>query len=67
MQFPKFQDFLATLSPEMITGIMEDAKLKCESLTSAGTGEQIGAISWTISLELLALYHVWLEESLQNL
>ena len=58
MRFPEFQNFLATLSPEKISEIMEDAKLKCAETESFGSGGQISSISWTISLELLALYHV---------
>ncbi len=64
MTLPNFQEFLATLSPETITEIMEDAKSKCEASESFGPGGQICSISWTVSLELLALYHVRLQESL---
>lgn len=66
MKFPSFQDFLSTLSPEKIEQIMLDAKAKCEEASCMGSGEQISAISWTVSLELLALYHLWLEEALQD-
>lgn len=66
MKFPSFQDFLSTLAPEKIEQIMLDAKVKCEEASCMGSGEQIAAISWTVSLELLALYHLWLEESLRD-
>lgn len=64
MKLPSFQDFLSTLTPEKIEQIMSDAKAKFEETSCMGSGEQICAISWTISMELLALYHLWLEESL---
>ena len=66
MKWPDFQDFLSTLSQEKTEKIVLDAKLKCEALSNSGAGEQISAISWTISLELLALYHLWLEGSLPD-
>ncbi len=66
MKLPGFQEFLATLTPEKIEQIMSDAKAKCEEASCMGSGEQIAAISWTVSLEVLALYHLWLEESLST-
>lgn len=61
MHLPDFQDFLCTLTPEKIAQIMEDAQVKAIQASPNGSGGEISAISWTISLELLALYHVWLE------
>lgn len=62
MKLPDFQDFLCTLTPEKITQILEDAAGKAAQTESNGSGGQISAISWTISLELLALYHLWLQD-----
>lgn len=62
MHLPDFQDFLRTLTAEKITQIMEDAQKKAMQASPNGSGGQISAISWTISLELLALYHLWLED-----
>lgn len=64
MKLPCFEDFLSSVSPDTIEQIMSDAKMKCEDSAEFGTGSQICAVSWTISLELLALYHQWLENSL---
>lgn len=66
MKFPNFQEFLNALAPEKIERIMLDAKEKCEEASCMGSGEQMAAISWTVSLELLALYHLWLEEALRD-
>lgn len=63
MKLPDFQEFLSTLAPNKIEQIMADAKIKCSDVSGMGFGEQVAAISWTISLELLALYHLWLEDS----
>lgn len=65
-----FDDFMTTLTPDVLSGIIDDANLKAQqmrdksgnSLTSFGN--QIGAVSYTISLELLACYHKWLEQQL---
>jgi len=57
-----FTDFLKQLSPETIVQMTEDAKSKSEAVT--GSGQQVAAISFTIALELLGLYHQWIcEES----
>lgn len=66
MKYPDFQDFLGTLDSEKIEQILSDAKAKCEEVSSMGSGEQISVISWTVALELLALYHLWVEESLRD-
>lgn len=67
MKYPDFQDFLHTLTPEKMGGIFVDAKQKCEQTAAFDSGGQIISMSWTISLELLALYHIWVEEYLQDL
>lgn len=66
MNFPSFQDFLKDLAPETTEAIFSDAKAKSKILDNAGLGEKITAISWTISLELLALYHTWLQDHLKD-
>lgn len=62
MKLPNFQEFMNTLTQNKITQIISDAQQKCLEASCMGSGEQISAISWTIALELLALYHVWLSE-----
>lgn len=64
-----FNDFLASLNEETIAEIMSDANLKTESIRSsmdknhpAYQGNQIGAVAFTIALEILGLYHKWLFE-----
>ena len=66
MKLPGFQEFLAALTPDKIEQIVSDAKAKCKEASCMGSGEQMAAISWTVSLELLALYHLWLEGALSN-
>lgn len=63
-----FEDFLATLTPDVIEQIFSDAKLKSDQVLEAYkfsrtscSGEQVSAITFTCSLELLALYHKWIE------
>lgn len=62
-----FNDFLATVTPEVVAQICEDANLKAAQIRSASEpaemlSNQIGAISLTFSLELLGLYHKWIEK-----
>lgn len=61
MKLPNFEKFLGKLTDEQIQSIISDAMKKCEDSENFGTGGQVSAISWTISLELLALYHLWLD------
>lgn len=69
MNIGNFNDFLATLTPETIEQIARDANLKLSQareglspIDPTFIGTQISAISLTISLELLGLYHKWLEQ-----
>lgn len=71
MQFPSFDDFMATLSPDTVAGIMGDANaasrlVKPDKLTypEDAAGLQVLSISFQVSLELLAVYHKWLEQQL---
>lgn len=71
MNMPNFNDFLATLTPDVIAQIVDDANEKVRKLERKpdepfGTmlGNQIGMINITISLELLGAYHKWLEQEL---
>lgn len=64
-----FNEFLASISPEDTAEIMNDANQKALQMREtmdphdpARFGNQIGAISYTIALELLGLYHKWLEQ-----
>lgn len=63
-----FDDFMATLTPDVLTGIFDDANLKAQQIREnsgsglGSLGNQIGIVSYTISLELLACYHKWLEQ-----
>lgn len=66
MELPSFERFLRGLSDEKIQSILSDAQIKCNASSGFGSGGQISAISWTISLELLALYHLWLSEELSQ-
>lgn len=70
MAMPDFQDFMATLDGETISSIMKDANnamklaemqdINCESIP----GAQLLSASFQIALELLAIYHKWLEKQL---
>lgn len=64
-----FNDFLKFISPDVMTAIFEDANKKASDIREktdftnvAWLGNQIGIISYTIALELLGLYHKWLEQ-----
>lgn len=64
-----FNDFLASITPDDVADIMDDASQKAAEIrekTSLGDntrfGNQIGIVSYTIALELLGLYHKWLEQ-----
>lgn len=61
-----FNDFVSSLTPEILAQIADDANLKAAQ-TQAEKSEnalanQVGAISLTIALELLGLYHNWLSQ-----
>lgn len=61
MDVGNFSDFLDTLTPEVIVSVCNDAKQKAVEMANLGSGDQILGMSWTISLEMLGLYHKWLE------
>ena len=65
----KFDDFLKTLTPEVIEKIADSANLKTQQIRESSSdvtcfGNQVGMISFTFSLELLGLYHKWLEQQI---
>lgn len=71
MEFPPFQEFMATLDKDTISGIFKDAsnaaKMAAQHpLSDPSDSFPLQGLSLTfqVSLELLALYHKWLERSL---
>lgn len=71
MELPSFVDFMATLDEETIEGIFKDANNASKIPTYTKgiqpdniPGLQMQLISYQISLELLAVYHKWLERQL---
>lgn len=71
MTWPDFQDFLASLGPETIAGIMKDANnaMKLAEEHDAVDpqnipGLQLLSASFQMALELLAVYHKWLSKAL---
>ena len=77
MQFPDFQDFLATLTPERYTEIIGDyqivdtiqiSDIRDERNISAFVSHimsQTVSHSLNLSLLLLQAYHEWLQEQMQ--
>lgn len=67
-----FNEFLASITQEDVSAIMRDAADKASHMKSllgndpTSLGTQIGAISYTVALELLGLYHHWLGEDPQQ-
>ena len=66
-----FNDFLSSISEDDATAIMEDASSKAaeaRNVTAPGGpdyfGNQVGALSYTIAIELLGMYHkrLWQED-----
>jgi len=63
-----FNDFLKSITQEDLNAIFEDANKKAAEARDAMSsgkeyfGNQIGVVSYTIALELLGLYHKWLEQ-----
>lgn len=56
-----FNEFLSTLTPEVIEGICDIANSKTYELKGfSNFGNAIGVQNITITLELLRLYHDWL-------
>lgn len=65
-----FNDFMSSFSPEDVMAIVDDANQKAQDIRNTMSpsdpsfvGSQIGVISYTIAIELLGLYHKWLEET----
>ncbi|MDE7054418.1 MAG: hypothetical protein K2O84_06330 [Oscillospiraceae bacterium] len=64
-----FNEFLASITSDDVASIMSDAnqkaaeiRAKTTSTEKTGLGDQIGIVSYTIALEILGLYHKWLEQ-----
>lgn len=66
MSFPSFEDFLNTLSPEVVKEIMDSAQEAHDEAQKIGPGGEVPVVSWTIATELLARYHIWLQQSLSK-
>lgn len=71
MNLPPFEDFLATLDPDTISGIMGDANNAAKIVSSTPLADerdkiplQVSSISYQVALEVLAVYHKWLEQAL---
>lgn len=68
-----FDDFMSSFSLEEVYAIVDDANQKASEIrcemdpnNPAFVGTQVGVISYTIAIELLGLYHKWLEEEHQG-
>lgn len=62
-----FDDFLKTLTPDIVAEITDQAndaaqQLREDSSQITSLGNQIGGVAFTFSVELLRLYHEWLFE-----
>lgn len=69
MDLPSFTDFLATLDCDTVAGIMKDANnaaklVKAENLIDPQDEGplQVQSLCWQTALELLAVYHQWLQQ-----
>lgn len=71
MAFPDFQDFIVSLEPDTVSGIMGDANRAAKAMRNVDLANkedlpaaQVLSISYQTSLELLAVYHQWLSQYL---
>ena len=71
MDLPSFTDFIASLSPDTVAGIMKDADIaaklvKAEDLLDPRdvTALQIQSLCWQSALGLLVVCHEWLRQQL---
>ena len=71
MNLPPFEDFLATLDPDTISAIMGDASNAAKVVSNTPLADerdkfplQVMSISYQVALEVLAVYHKWLEQEL---
>lgn len=69
MDFPDFNDFLATLDKETISGIMKDARIAADVPLEVDlryperlAEDQMLAAGFQSALGLLASYHIWLSQ-----
>ena len=63
-----FRDFVSSISEADVASIIDDASAKAAEARKRMSpespdffGNQLGVISYTIALELLGLYHKWLQ------
>lgn len=70
MSNKSFNDFVGSISQETIMQIADDVSLKLQDVRKAMDennpaflGTQVSAAAYTISLEILGLYHKWREEN----
>ena len=68
-----FNEFLASITADDVADIMGDANQKAAEIRAktmpgekTALGDQIGIVSYTIALELLGLYHKWLEQDSEH-
>lgn len=68
-----FEEFLLSIKGEDVAAIINDADLKAREVrkgldphSRSYQGNQIWAVSFTISLELLAMYHEWLRQDIRG-
>lgn len=71
MHIGDFNDFANSISPEAVEAICNDANMKVQQMREDSNpknrtyfGNQLFMLSYTVSIELLGLYHKWLEEQL---
>lgn len=64
-----FNDFVGSISLDTIYQISDDAAAKMQEIAAhmdaqspAVLGTQVAAVAYTISIELLGLYHKWRED-----
>lgn len=66
MNLPSFNKFLDTLTQDEVKKIMDSAQDVHDKAAKIGPGGDVPTVSWTITLELLARYHIWLQSSSQD-
>lgn len=66
MNIPSFSDFLQTMTPETLAEITTSAEQFRSKAKNIGPGAEIGVIAWSMTLDILSKYHLWLQDALKD-
>lgn len=66
MTLPNFTDFLDTLTQDQVGKILDRARVAHDEALKIGPGGDVPTVSLTIVTDVLARYHIWLQDALKD-